>query len=97
MLTISEQFGFDEIPFFNKVVSHLFQQVLHLAPPLATLDGMSATMFCDKPTFPEPRLEVRHLVTVNEDHCFQIGEFLRNAHRALGELKATRVNLYHLG
>ena len=54
-------------------------------------------MFCGKPTFLQPRLEGSHLVTVNEDHCFQIGEFLENAHRALGNLKSTRVDPYDLG
>jgi len=93
--TISEQIGFEEI-FFSKVVSHLFQQGLPTAAPLSTLDGICSTMFCGKPTFLQPRLEGSHLVTVNEDHYFQIGEFVGNAQTALGNLRATRMNPYHL-
>lgn len=97
VLTIIEQFGFDEAPFFNKVMSELFHQGLPVAAPHSTLDGMSSTIFCGKPTFLQPKLEGSHLVTVNEDHCFQIGEFLGGAHRALSSLKSTRGNPYHLG
>ena len=94
---ISEQFGFDDVSFFNKVVSHLFHQGLPAAAPLPTLDGISSTMFCGKPTFLQPGLEGSHLATVNDNYCFQIGKFLEDAHRALRKLKATRMNLYHLG
>ena len=97
VLTIIEQFGFDEAPFFNKVMSQLFQYGLPVAAPHSTLDGMSSTIFCGKPTFLLPRLDGSHPVTVNEDHCFQIGEFLGGAHRALGDLKSTRENPYHHG
>ena len=97
MLTIIERFGFDEAPFFNKVISQLFNQGLPFAAPQSTLDGMSSTIFCGKPTFLQPRLEGSHLVTVNEDHCFQIGRFLGGAHRALSSFKSTRENPYHLG
>jgi homoserine kinase type II len=92
VLAIIEQFGFDEAPFFNKVMSQLFNQGLSVAAPQSTLDGMSSTIFCGKPTFLVPRLEGHHLVKVNEDHCFHIGEFLGSAHRALSNIKSTRVN-----
>ena len=96
VLTIIEHFSFDEAPFFNKVMSQLFNQGLPVAAPQSKLDGMSSTIFCGKPTFLLPRLEGHHLVRVNEDHCFQIGEFLGSAHRALSKLKSTRVNPYDL-
>jgi homoserine kinase type II len=95
VLTIIEQFGFDEAPFFNKVMSQLFQYDLPVAAPHSTLDGMSSTIFCGKPAFLLPRLEGSHLVLVNEDHCFKIGEFLGGMHQALTNLKATRANPYH--
>lgn len=97
VLTIIEQFGFDEAPFFNKVMSKLFQYGLPVAAPHSTLDGMSSTIFCGKPTFLLPRLEGSHPVLVNEEHCFRIGEFLGSAHRALNDLKSTRPNPYNLG
>lgn len=97
VLTIVEQFGFDEAPFFNKVMSELFQYGLPVAAPHSTLDGMSSTIFCGKPAFLLPRLEGSHPVLVNEGHCFRIGEFLGHAHQALSNLKSTRENPYHLG
>ena len=39
VLTIIEQFDFEEAPFFNKLVSHLFQHGLPVAAPQSTLDG----------------------------------------------------------
>ena len=36
VLTIIEQFGFDEAPFFNKVMSQLFHQGLPVAAPHST-------------------------------------------------------------
>ncbi len=97
VLTIIEQFGFDEAPFFNKVMSQLFQYGLPVAAPHSTLDGMSSTIFCGKPTFLLPKLEGSHPILVNEDHCFRIGNFLASAHRALNDLNSTRANPYNLG
>ena len=81
VLTIIEQFDFEEAPFFNKVTSHLFHQGLPVAAPHSTLDGMSSTIFCGKPAFLQPRLEGSHLAKVDQDHCFQIGGFLGGAHQ----------------
>lgn len=97
VLTIIEQFDFEEAPFFNKVTSHLFHQGMPVAAPHSTLDGMSSTIFCGKPAFLQPKLEGNHLAKVNQDHCFQIGGFLAGAHQALSSLKLTRENPYNLG
>jgi len=96
VLTIVEQFGFAEAPFFNKVLSQLFHYGLPVAMPHSTLDGMTSTIFCGKPTFLLPRLEGSHPILVNEGHCFRIGEFLGSAHRALSDFKSTRANPYNL-
>lgn len=94
ILTIIEGLGFHEIAFFNKVMTHLYQNGLPVAAPLATLDGMTSTIFCSKPTFLFPRLDGTHLETISESQCEAIGQFMARAHLALSELSSERENPY---
>jgi len=94
ILTIIEGFDFDEIPFFNKVMTHLYHYGLPVAAPIATLDGMTSTIFCGKPTFLFPRLEGTHLDRVSEPQCAGIGRFMAKSHQALSELNTERDNPY---
>lgn len=94
VLTIIEGFDFNEIPFFNKVMTHLYQYGLPVAAPIATLDGMTSTIFCGKPTFLFPRLKGQHLDQVSETQCTDIGRFMARSHQALAELNTERDNPY---
>jgi homoserine kinase type II len=96
ILTIVEGLTFEEVPFFSKLVSHLSRSGLKVAAPHTTLDGMSSTIFCGKPTFLFPRLAGQHLVTIESTHCFAMGEFTASAHNSLSELKLTRDNPYNV-
>lgn len=95
ILTIIEGFDFNEIPFFNKVMTHLYHYGLPVAAPIVTLDGMTSTIFCGKPTFLFPRLDGGHLDKVSEGQCADIGRFMARSHQALAELNIERENPYH--
>ncbi len=95
VLTIVEGFDFNEVPFFNKVMTHLFHYGLPVAAPIATLDGMTSTIFCGKPTFLFPQLDGDHPGDVTERQCTEIGRFMAQSHQALLELKTERDNPFN--
>ena len=97
ILTIIEHLGFDEVPFFNKVMAHLYHQGLPVAAPIATLDGMTSTIFCGKPAFLFPKLDGSHLERVSESQCREIGHFMARSHQAWARLTTERDNPYHPG
>lgn len=94
VLTIVETLGFDETAFFSRIVTHLHHYGLPVAAPIATLDGMTGTIFCGKPSFLFPRLSGHHLSETTTEHCTQIGVFLAQSQRALEELSLKRDNPY---
>ena len=96
VLTIIEGLDFNEVPFFNKIVSRLFQYGLPVAAPHTTLDGMSSTIFCGKPTFLTPKLAGTHPVNIEPHHCRAIGDFLARSHAALADMPITRKNPYDI-
>jgi len=96
VLTIMESHGFDEMPFFNKVMTQLKHYGLPVAAPVMTLDGMTSTIFCGKPAFLIERLPGEHLETIDAAHCEVMGRFIASSHRALGELSLERENPYDL-
>ena len=99
VLTIVEQYSFEEVSFFNRVLGELARHKLPIPLPERTLDGMSATIFCGKPAFLFPRLKGSHIRQVRAKHCFEIGKFLAVCHAALASLDQTlseqRKNTYH--
>lgn len=97
VLTIMETHGFDEMPFFNKVMTQLKHYGLPVAAPVMTLDGMSSTIFCGKPAFLIERLVGEHLDSTDSTHCEVIGEFIAASHQALAEINLERDNPYDLG
>ena len=96
VLTIMEGHSFDEAPFFAKLLTHLHHYGLPVPAPQSTLDGMTSTIFCGKPTFLVKRLQGKHFQTTNIEQCRSIGKFLASQHKALGELKSRKPNSYSL-
>jgi|TARA_B110000263_G_C15295080_1_gene505241 homoserine kinase type II len=83
VLTIGEGLTFDEMPFFNRVLQHLYYYGLPIPAPKHTLDGMTSTIFCGKPTFLFPKLPGGHLVEVGIEQCAAIGKVLAEIHTTL--------------
>ena len=94
VLTIAEGVSFDEIPFFNQLMSHLFHYGLPVPEPQRTLDGMTNTSFCRKPTSLFPRLPGAHPVNLTINQCRTIGVKLAELHDAAQSNRQTRPNPY---
>lgn len=96
VLTIMEEHSFAEVPFFNKVLTRLHHYGLPVAAPQTTLDGMSSTIFCGKPTFLFKRLPGEHPESIDTEHCMTLGQFIASLHKALDDMPETRNNPYDL-
>ena len=94
VLTITESLSFEEVPFFNTLMAKLFRHGLPVPDPQRTLDGMSSTIFCGKPTWLFTKLPGKHPTQVTSDHCFSIGSKLAELHEAAQGLQYTRSNPY---
>ncbi|HIG42102.1 MAG: homoserine kinase [bacterium] len=94
VLTITENISFDEMPFFNSLMSHLFHYGLPVPNPQSTLDGMTGTSFCGKPTVLVPKLPGDHPVTLTTEQCHTIGIKLAELHEAAQGVRYHRSNPY---
>ncbi len=94
VLTIMEYLSFDDMPFFSSLMRHLSHFGLPVAAPRQTLDGMTSTIFCGKPTLLLPRLAGAHLTQANADHCRTLGGALADIHGTLATQDLHRDNPY---
>ena len=92
VLTIMESLSFDDLPFFNGLLTHLFHYGLPVPAPQQTLDGMTSTIFCSKPAVLFPRLEGEHPIHATANHCTEIGKVLGEMHCALATTSLHRSN-----
>lgn len=95
VLTITEDLGFEEVPFFNDLLQVLTKSGLPVPEPQRTLDGMSSTIFKSKPTWLFNRLAGTHLEKPNEMQCIEIGIALAKLHLAGQKARYSRNNVYH--
>lgn len=96
VLTIMENLSFDDLPFFNGLLTHLFHYGLPVPAPKQTLDGMTSTIFCNKPTVLFPKLEGGHHEKPTAHHCVQIGKVLGDIHCALATTDLHRPNPFNV-
>jgi homoserine kinase type II len=96
VLTIMESLSFDDLPFFSGVLMHLFHYGMPVPAPQHTLDGMTSTIFCNKPTLLFPKLEGEHPVVVTDKHCRRIGGVLGDIHCALATTDLYRPNPFNI-
>ncbi|MDH5737024.1 MAG: homoserine kinase [Gammaproteobacteria bacterium] len=100
VLTILEGMDFGEPAYFGELMTRLQNEGLPVAPPEKTLDGMSTTIFCGKPTILSSRLPGRHpdpdLGEPDILQCRAIGAALAQIHQANPKLSKHRENPYHL-
>ncbi len=94
VLTILESHNFSETPFFAKLLSHLHHYGLPVPEPQSTLDGMTYTIFCGKPSLLVTKLSGRHIRNASVKECQSIGQFLATQHKAMNELKSSKPNFY---
>ena len=94
VLTIAESVSFDEIPFFNDLMSHLYHHGLPVPAPQRTLDGMTNTIFCGRPTSLFPRLPGSHPDQLTGSMSHSIGVKLAELHEAAKGARYHRSNPY---
>lgn len=94
VLTINETITFDEVPFFNHLMTHLFHHGLPVPNPQVTLDGMTGTSFCGKPTTLFPRLPGKHPDAPTNKQCHTIGLKLAELHEVALSFRYHRLNPY---
>ena len=94
VLTITEALAFDEVPFFNDLMSQLSRHGLPVPDPQRTLDGMPSTIFCGKPSWLFTRLPGAHPNELKSEHCFLIGTKLAELHEAAKRTRYHRPNPY---
>lgn len=96
VLTITEELGFDEVGFFNDLLTQLSNAGLPVPLPQRTLDGMFSTIFCGKPAWLFPRLPGSHPMRANIAQCRAIGRALAQLHEAGHKARYSRANPYDL-
>lgn len=96
VLTIMESLGFDDLAYFNSLVSHLRNYGLPVAPPERTLDGMTTTIFCGKPTLLTKRLPGNHPTVITENQCAAMGKALAEIHTSKPKINKSRDNPFDL-
>ena len=96
VLTILEDLTFEDVPFFNTILRHLSHFGLPVPAPYQTLDGMTSTIFCGKPTLVLPKLEGDHLIETSTLHCSAIGKALGEIHVTLASKNMQRENPYNI-
>jgi homoserine kinase type II len=94
VLTINESLNFEQAPFFSQLLEQLARQGLPVPAPHRTLDGMSSTIFCGKPTWLFPRLPGSHPDPVNIKQCRVIGASIAKLHLISQATKLQRANPY---
>jgi homoserine kinase type II len=96
VLTIMEDLTFEDVPFFNTILRHLSHFGLPVPAPHQTLDGMTSTIFCGKPTLVLPKLTGNHLIETSTRHCTAIGKALAEIHVTLASKNMNRDNPYNI-
>lgn len=82
ILTILEFLSFNQLSFFNSLLNHLSRQGLPVPVPCQTLDGMTSTIFCGKPSLLCPKLPGAHPAVVDGSCSYKIGQTLARIHAA---------------
>jgi|TARA_B100000315_G_scaffold244365_1_gene268832 homoserine kinase type II len=96
VLTLFEELTFDDIPFFNQLSNHLYHYGLPVATARQTLDGMTSTILCGKPTLLFPKLPGEIVREVTPAHCTAIGEALGEIHDTVPSSGLTRAKVRNL-
>ena len=92
VLTILETVSFDEVSFFHNLISHLSYYGLPVPAPRRTLDGMTSTIFCSRPTLLMPKMEGEPATNVGTDEARALGATLGELHDATASYDHSRDN-----
>ena len=94
VLSIIEQLGLEELSFFSQILQRLSLSGIPVPMPKRTLDGMTSTIFCGKPTLLTPRLKGMHVQDPSTEQCQILGKTLATIHLNLSTEECFRENPY---
>lgn len=96
VLTLFEQLGYEEIPFYIALLNTLKQAGLPVPAALADQQGDTLFRLAGKPCILVPRFKGHHVEQPNLTQCQQLGRCLGKIHLATASQPFTRENDRHL-
>ena len=80
VLTIFEEIGFENLPFYLNFMAHLSDHGMPTAHPIADLHGKYVRELKNKPTAIVRRLEGNNVLSPTPNHCIAVGHSLAHLH-----------------
>ena len=85
VLTLIERGPAEDMPFFIDLLDVLHQADMPVPYALRDRDGHGLRELCGKPALLQPRLNGKHVMAPNNQHCAQVGELQAHIHLATRE------------
>jgi homoserine kinase type II len=93
VLTIFENLGFEQLPFYVQLMRHLSERGIPVPAPVANLDGELVVSLRDKPAIIVSRLSGASQMDPQPVHCAEVGRMLARMHLAGQDFGMTQPNL----
>lgn len=93
VLTVFERLGFEELPYYLRLMQHLAQRGLPVPEPRTDANGELLHTLCGKPAAVVGRLPGRSNLAPDADHCRSVGQVLARMHLAGADFKLQQPNL----
>lgn len=92
VLTLFEEFSYDEMPFFVELGKWLAQRGVPVPYAIEDRNGIGLKQLCNRPAFLQPRFKGGHVAQqeLTPAHCASIGRALAHLHLAGQEFYLTR-------
>jgi len=90
VLTLFEELGFDDMPFFVELTGYLAARGVPVPAPFKDQHGIALKSLANRPTLLLPRFAGQPLETPGAEHCGQIGDALARFHCAGADFFMTR-------
>ncbi len=92
VLTLFEQMGYEELPYFLELMAYLAEHRVPSAHPEADSEGHYLREFCGKPTALVKRLRGQDVKSPQAAHCSALGAALGHMHTATSGFPLYRAN-----
>jgi homoserine kinase type II len=93
VLTLFERLGFEQLPFYLRLMQHLARHGMPVAEPRADPSGEILHSLRGKPAALCTRLPGRHVDKPTVEHCAQLGATLAELHLAAADFALSQPNL----
>ncbi len=93
VLTVFERLGFEQLPYYLRLMQHLARRGLPVPEPRADASGEIVHRLADKPAALVNALPGTHQLAPDLHHCAQVGALLANMHLAVADFPLAQPNL----